>query len=138
MHRRAMTSIVTAALWLAAGCTERELADPSADDDGVIDPGEQPVGAGAMYSPCSVSEQCPDGLCVFPRGEGGFCSAPCTAPRDPGSCDPPPGDQPATCFDIGLPDDRWVCALDCTDAPCPAGMRCEQVSAGDGGRSICF
>lgn len=67
-----------------------------------------------------------------------ICSAACIAPTKPDYCDPAPGDQPTTCLDIGLPDDRWVCALECSDAACPNGMRCEQVLAGDGGRSICF
>lgn len=134
MHQPATLSLLTAILCLAA-CTDRTVAEGGDEGEG---PGEQPIAAGAMYSPCSVSEECPDGLCVFPRGEGGFCSAPCAAPDDPGGCDPAPGDQPTTCLDIGLPDDRRVCALECSDTACPSGMRCEQVLAGDGGRSICF
>lgn len=123
---------------LFAACADRTIAEDSGDDDPALMPGEQPLAAGAMYSPCTDSSECPESLCVFPRGEAGFCSAPCTAPSDADNCDPPPGDQSATCLDIGLPSGAWVCALDCADAPCPHGMRCEQVMASDGGRSICF
>ncbi len=140
MHVRPLTAVLAALLSLSPGaCTDRELAgvgDEAADDGEV--PGEQPLAAGAMYSPCAASSECPDGLCVYPAGEAGFCSAPCAAPSDPGDCDPPPGDQPPTCLDIGLPDRSWVCALDCAAATCPRGMRCEQVMASDGARSICF
>lgn len=139
MHVRRLTSLLVVLCGVAPGaCTDRELAEEGEVADGELEPGEQPIAAGAMYSPCELSSECPDGLCVFPAGEAGYCSGPCAAPIDPGRCAPPPGDQPATCFDIGLPDGTWVCALDCEDAPCPRGMRCEQVMASDGARAICF
>lgn len=124
-------------LTLAPGCADRTVAEVG-DPEDAQDPGEQPVAMGAMYSPCMSSADCPGSLCVFPAGESGYCSAPCAAPTDPGLCEPPPGAQSLTCFDIGLPDGSWVCALDCADIACPHGMRCEEVSAGDGPRSICF
>lgn len=117
---------------LLAGCTDRTIAG----EDGDQEPGEQPLTPGAMYSPCTDSSECPTGLCVFPLDESGFCSGPCAAAADPDVCAPPPGDAPTTCLDIGLPEP--ACALDCADAPCPTGMRCQQVMAGDGERSICF
>ncbi len=101
--------------------------------------GVQPPGPGTMFSPCMRSAEClPQEFCVFPQGEMGFCTSACVAPQDPANCDAPPGDQPLACFDIGLEDGRRVCALDCRDAPCPRGMRCEGVTTGDGDRSICF
>lgn len=138
MHPRRLIPVFAATIALSCiGCTDRSIAE-AGDPEEELDPGEQPVAPGAMYSPCTASAECPDGLCVFPSGEAGFCSAPCAAPTDAGACAPAPGDQTTTCFDIGLPDGRWVCALDCDDVACPTGMRCEQVSAGDGPRSICF
>jgi hypothetical protein len=127
---------------LACACSSRSVEDDDAagsDDPGELEPGEQPTAPGSMFSPCMESSECtPQELCVFPQGEAGYCTSACAAPDDPSSCDPPPGDQPPTCFDIGLPDGRWVCALDCADAPCPNGMRCEQVATSEGGRSLCF
>jgi len=130
-----------------AACSSRAVPDDDMGDDdptmgpppGELQPGDQPSAPGSMFSPCMQSSECaPLELCVFPQGESGFCTGACTAPDDPSACDPPPGDQPSTCLDIGLADGRWVCALDCADAPCPTGMRCEQVAAGGGERSICF
>lgn len=136
MHRRLVGAMWIAAACLLIGCTDREIAEDG--DDPALEPGEQPLAAGAMYSPCTSSSECPSGLCVFPEGELGFCSGPCSAPNDPDPCEPTPGDQPATCLDIGLPADARACALDCADAPCPQGMRCEPVMTRDGARSICF
>lgn len=127
--------IILGALLLPTACTDRDLI---ADPDEQEDPGEQPQEPGAMYAPCMSADDCPSRLCVFPEDETGYCSTPCAAPSDPGLCDPPPGAQPTSCLDIGLPSGAWVCALDCDDAPCPTGMRCEQIAAGDGERSICF
>ena len=119
----------------SAACSDRPIAG-SGEDDPELDPGEQPIAAGALYSPCTESSECPGRLCVFPSGEAGFCSAPCDAAEHPGRCEPTPGDQPATCLDIGLP--TPACAIDCEDASCPRGMRCEQVLSGSDERSICF
>jgi hypothetical protein len=138
---RPLASLLAALL--ATACSSRAVGN---DDPGSLDtppdepePGDQPTEPGAMFSPCTRSAECaPQEFCVFPQGEAGYCTSACTAPTDPGNCDPPPGDQPPTCFDIGLTDGRWVCALDCVDAPCPRGMRCEAVATGDGERSLCF
>lgn len=136
--------VLLVAVLLACACSSRQVDD---DDDGAgsadttdeLEPGDQPTAPGSMFSPCSMSSECaPQEFCVFPQGEAGYCTSACATPTDPSSCDPPPGDQPPACFDIGLDDGRWVCALDCADAPCPRGMRCEQVATGDGNRSICF
>ncbi len=137
----ARSRAATLGLLLLGSCSSRPVEDGSASSDptdGPV-PGEQPTAPGAMFSPCMASSECaPQELCVFPQGEAGYCTSACAAPDDPSSCDPPPGDQTPTCFDIGLADGRWVCALDCVDAPCPHGMRCEQVAAGGGERSLCF
>lgn len=136
-HRTASSLVMALCLPLLA-CADRTVAEVGDPDDEEQDPGEQPLAMGAMYSPCTASADCPGSLCVFPSGEAGYCSEPCAAPTDPGNCDPAPGDQTTTCLDIGLPEGSRVCALDCADIACPVGMRCEQVSAGDGPRSICF
>lgn len=134
---------------LAAACSARSVdddgaagSDESSSSDappGELEPGDQPTTPGVMFSPCMQSSECaPQEFCVFPQGEAGYCTSACNAPTDPSNCEPPPGDQPPTCFDIGLNDGRQVCALDCADAPCPRGMRCEHVATGDGERSLCF
>lgn len=134
---------------LAAACSARSVdddgaagSDESSSSDappGELEPGDQPTTPGVMFSPCMQSSECaPQEFCVFPQGEAGYCTSACNAPTDPSNCEPPPGDQPPTCFDIGLDDGRQVCALDCADAPCPRGMRCEHVATGDGERSLCF
>lgn len=133
------------ALVLPAACSARSVADddasagdPTTDPD-ELEPGDQPTAPGSMFSPCMQSSECaPQEFCVFPQGEAGYCTSSCLAQTDPSNCDAPPGDQPSTCFDIGLDDGRWVCALDCADAPCPRGMRCEQVTTAAGDRSLCF
>lgn len=102
--------------------------------------GERPTAAGSMYSSCDAVAQCePLEFCVFPPGESGFCSAACGAGPEPSTCDPAPGQGAALgCLDISLPDARQVCALDCSDGACPAGMRCEGIETPDGARRICF
>jgi len=123
-------------LALSSACADRTIADAGDED---LEPGDQPQAAGALYAPCTASSDCPDGLCVFPSGEAGYCSVPCLAPGDPAPCEPAPGDQSPGCLDIGLPGGELVCALDCGADPCPRGMRCERVMArGGAGRSICF
>lgn len=140
---RRLASLLISGL-LAAACSSRSVedddaaasADPTA---GELEPGDQPTEPGSMFSACMESSECePQEFCVFPEGEAGYCTSSCAAPTDPSGCAAPPGDQPPTCFDIGLDDGRWVCALDCAQAPCPRGMRCEQVVTGDGNRSLCF
>ena len=127
---------VPVVLAVLTGCTDRDVVD--VDDPGGRDPGEQPTQPGAMFAPCMAASDCPSLLCVFPKAEAGYCSTPCAAPSDPGTCGPAPGDQVTSCLDIGLPGGEWACALDCEDGPCPNGMRCEQVAASDGERAICF
>lgn len=134
--------LVLLALGLGGACTDRSTTDDDAGDDapsGGDEAGEQPTAPGAMFSSCQRSSECaPQEFCVFPQDESGYCTSACTSPTDPSNCDPPPGEQSPTCFDIGLDDGRWVCALDCAGAPCPRGMRCESVAAAEGERSICF
>jgi hypothetical protein len=136
---RARRLLLLCAVALPPGaCTDRDLVEESGES-GELEPGEQPQAPGAMYAPCKASTDCPGGLCVFPTGEAGYCSASCGAAADAARCAPPPGDQPPTCLDIGLPSGEPVCALDCAAAPCPVGMRCEGVRTGGGEeRSICF
>lgn len=141
---RSVLALGLAPLLLVA-CSDRAVpSDDMGDESGDTmsgDPqaGVQPTEPGVMYSPCQRSAECaPLEFCVFPSGESGYCTAACSAPTDPGNCEPPPGDQPQACFDIGLEDGRWVCALDCASAPCPQGMRCEQIETAAGARSICF
>jgi len=103
-------------------------------------PGTRPEGRGAMYSACSTVDMCaPLEFCVFPNREGGYCSGACASPVDPSTCAAAPGNgAQVSCFDLGIPDGRWVCALDCSDGGCPTGMRCEAVSSPSGARDICF
>jgi hypothetical protein len=114
--------------------------DPSTTTTSDVDPGEQPSQAGAMYSACEAAAQCGElEFCVFPPGEAGYCSAACLSPTDPSGCDPAPGEGAGvSCLDIGIPDGRQVCALDCSQGACPTGMRCEGIETGSGERSICF
>lgn len=139
MPERPLYPLVVATLCLAlAGCSERTIAEAGDPEDEDPEVGQQPVGPGVMYSPCVAASECPDDLCVFPKDEAGYCAGPCAAPTDASTCDPAPGAQPVRCLDIGLPSGAWVCALDCADNPCPDGMRCEQISASDGARAVCF
>jgi hypothetical protein len=111
--------------------------DDAMDDD---DAGERPS-AGAMYSACSTVDECaPLEFCVFPTREGGYCSAACVAAEDPSACAEAPGDTvTVSCLDIGTPDGRTACALDCSDGPCPHGMTCEAIATPSGQkRDICF
>lgn len=146
---RWLPSVLASTLALGWACSSRPVdeetgagsVDDTSDDamTGTPEAGVQPTEAGAMYSPCERSAQCPpQEFCVFPAGESGYCTSACNAPADPSNCDPAPGDQPQTCFDIGLEDGRWVCALDCASTPCPSGMRCEEIGTTEGARSICF
>lgn len=116
------------------GADASDSMEPSGDD-----PGDRPTPQGVMFSECQQSAECdPQEFCVFPQSELGYCTSACAAPTDPSNCDPPPGNQSSTCFDIDLDDGRWVCALDCSNATCPRGMRCESVATAGGERSICF
>lgn len=134
--------LVLLALGLGGACTDRSTADDGVGDEdpsGGDEAGEQPTEPGSMFSPCQQSSECaPQEFCVFPQGESGYCTSACASPSDPSNCDLPPGNQTSTCFDIGLDDGRWVCALECGSASCPRGMRCEPVTAAGGERSICF
>lgn len=153
MGRMARTSLAALALTLgllAPGCADRDLggADtdmPEEDDDGEIpadyDPGDRPGAPGSMYSVCADSSVCtPLEFCVFPAGEAGFCSDACAGVDDPSPCDAAPdGEARAFCFDIGLPDARRVCAIECEGGrPCPRGMRCEAVESAGEAKNVCF
>jgi hypothetical protein len=157
--RRFQILVVAPALLLglgqAVGCVDRSVGledtdgDPDANDEDDedmplpddYDPGVRPGGRGAMYSVCADSSVCtPLEFCVFPAGEAGFCSDACDHLEDASNCDAAPdGEARAFCLDIGLPDERRVCAIDCENGrPCPDGMRCEQVESGGRGRGVCF
>ena len=114
--------------------------DTGGDDTGSVEPGVQPTALGAMYSACVDVRECvPLSFCVFPPGEGGYCSNACAAPGDPSECAPAPGDgAEVSCLDIREPQGREVCALDCSDGACPEGMRCEGIDTAGGERRICF
>lgn len=142
MSRRRLAITVV----LLGGCGPA-IEDEEATDDpgpiassGEVEPGEQPSTPGSMYSPCDSVAQCGElEFCVFPPGESGYCSAACASASDPAGCDPAPGEGAAvSCLDIGLPDARQVCTLDCSSGICPQGMRCEGIETGAGARQICF
>lgn len=122
---------------MACGPAVEVSDDGTGDSTGEL--GEQPQDGG-VYSPCASVSQCtPLEFCVFPSGEQGFCSQACVAPDDPSQCAPAPGDgAEVSCMDIGIPDGRFVCALDCGDGPCPSPMTCEGVETPQGARRICF
>lgn len=128
------------ALTLALGCGPAVPTAASDTSGGGDDPGVRPEGPGAMYAACSTVRECaPLEFCVFPTREGGYCASSCAAPDDPSPCSAAPGDgAEVSCLDIGLPDGRWVCGLDCSAGACPAGMRCEAIGTPDGARDICF
>ena len=130
----------TLALAVGVGCGPAVVTGEADTTDGAADPGERPQAPGSMYSACStVSECAPLEFCVFPSREGGYCGSACVAPEDASNCAPAPGDgAEVSCLDIGLPDARWVCALDCGAGSCPTGMRCEAIATPDGERDICF
>lgn len=139
MPRRALLPL---ALVLACGpavSTDTNATD-AGDSTGADGEGTRPTTPGAIYSVCSeVSECAPLEFCVFPDREGGYCGAACAAPDDPSACAPAPGNGATpSCVDIGVPDGRWVCGLDCSDGDCPDGMRCESINTSDGARDVCF
>ena len=132
--------------WLACTCLlfacgpQLVSDDDDAANDTGDDPGERPS-AGAMYSACSTVDECtPLEFCVFPTREGGYCSAACAPSGDISPCAPAPGDTASvSCLDIGTPDGRTACALDCSDGSCPNGMTCEAISTPSGDqRDVCF
>ena len=143
---------VALGLFAAAACTDRGLSgmdgeagdDPEMDADGETpegyDPGDRPGEPGSMYSVCADSSVCrPLEFCVFPAEEAGFCSDACAGTDDATVCDvAPDGEARAFCFDIGLPDGRRVCAIDCEGRECPRGMRCEAVESAGEGKRVCF
>lgn len=115
---------------------DEDSADDVPDDDSA---GEQPA-KGAMYSPCSTVDECvPLAFCVFPTREGGYCAGACGGGDDISACAPSPGEAEVSCLDIGTPDGRTACALDCSDAACPNGMSCEAIATPSGDRrDVCF
>lgn len=126
-----------------AGCGPQVATDGDGDDeeagDDEGDPGERP-GPGSMYAACSVVDECaPLEFCVFPTREGGYCSGACGPGDDTSTCAASPGAAEVSCLDIGTPDGRTACALDCSDASCPDGMQCEAIATPDGSRrDVCF
>jgi hypothetical protein len=145
--------VLALGLLAAAACTDRGLSGQEggeADDEsemspeasqGEYDPGDRPGAPGSMYSVCADSSVCrPLEFCVFPAEEAGFCSDACAGIDDPSVCDvAPDGEARAFCFDIGLPDGRRVCAIDCeAGRECPRGMRCEAVESAGEAKRVCF
>lgn len=118
---------------VVTACSDRTLATDAADDTG--EPSRPP--AGAMFSECLAHEDCaPLPYCVFPEGEAGFCTRPCSNGM-PDGCDPPgAGTAALTCIEVGS--GQPVCALDCDSATCPFDMTCEAVDTLAGERRICF
>jgi hypothetical protein len=150
-----MSARLLLAFGLSLGaCTDRDLSGTDlGDDDGEsedapeaeipddYDPGDRPGEPGSMYSVCADSSVCtPLEFCVFPAGEAGFCSDACAGTDDASVCDVAPDGEPrAFCFDIGLPDGRRVCAIDCEGGrDCPRGMRCEEVESAGEATRVCF
>lgn len=137
-------ALAVAMLLFTMACTERDMlggADEVEARDDADDPGDQPEGEGVMFASCTDLSQCdPLEFCVFPSGEAGFCSDACAGVDDNAPCDVlPDGMSEATCLDIGVPDGRRVCAIDCEGGrECPRGMRCEEVELGGEARRICF
>lgn len=141
-RRAAMNRLSAAVLLSTIACAPRVETEEGGDSGevGGDEPGTRP-GPGAMYSACgSVSECVPLEFCVFPTREGGYCSAACGPDDDVSACAPAPGDGASvSCLDIGTPDGRTVCALDCSDGACPTGMTCEAIATPSGAaRDICF
>jgi hypothetical protein len=131
-------------LLVLVGCGPQVATDGDGDDDDDADdddgdPGDRPA-PGAMYGACSVVDECaPFEFCVFPTREGGYCSAACGPGDDTTPCAASPGAAEVSCLDIGTPDGRTACALDCSDASCPSDMSCEAIATPDGTRrDICF
>jgi hypothetical protein len=135
-----MRSIVVAIAFVL-GCGPNVVDDVADTSEGGGEgAGERPSEAGAMYSACTMVSMCtPLEFCVFPPGEAGYCSAACNG-ADPSGCAPAPGNgADLSCLDIGEPQGRLVCALDCSHGACPSGMRCEAIEDPSGtARSICF
>ena len=123
------------------GCVDRNVSEDSVMGSGDEDPedlGTRPDGG--MYAACGASAECaPLEFCVFPTDEEGFCTDRCISPDDASACAEAPGDGATpSCLDIALPGDDRVCALDCSTAGCPLGMRCEGIETIDGEQRICF
>lgn len=93
------------------------------------------------YSACETASTCQDlEFCVSPVNEPGFCTEACVSSRDPSGCVALDGlEARPMCLDIGIPDGRTVCSLDCSDGlQCPAGMRCEGIETARGPAEVCF
>ncbi len=127
-------------LWVA-GCGSQVSTESADEVDTDDDPGERPSEPGQSYSACGDPDEClPMPYCVFPQGEAGFCTQACGSGDDASTCALDPGTTDRVfCLDIGLPDGRTVCALDCADGfPCPEGMRCEGIDTDAGPQQVCF
>ena len=121
--------VVALGLSFALGCADRDLvpADEEQDTD-------SPFSPGVLFAGCNEASDCLDGWCMHPQGEPGFCTHECQSASD---CDPDAtSEAPPVCLAVS---DDFACALDCEDASCPAGMRCEQIEDAEGvPRSLCF
>ena len=117
-------------LLVAPACTDRSLGE-DAETGGEV---ERPP-AGELYGECRDADDCSmTGRCLRPRGEAGFCTFDCV---DAGDCTDLGGSATPVCLPVDTTD-ASVCALDCADARCPQGMRCERVDTINGAKSLCF
>ncbi len=112
----------------AAGCNDRSVLDSDVDAD------MRPQEDGVLYAFCESSDECVGNYCVHPPGESGYCSQLC---MDPDADCAPLSPAPTDCVAIGQPSED-LCALDCSDDPCPDDMRCEAVLTNEGERRLCF
>lgn len=111
-------------------CVDRAVVsdDEAGETSSPFEPGEP-------FASCIDADDCDGEWCVSPQDEPGFCTQPCVGGEF--SCMLAPG---GTATEVCLPvSGEEVCALDCGGGrSCPAGMRCETISAGGQARSICF
>jgi hypothetical protein len=128
----------------AMACADRAVDEvdegDGADDDeaGDDEAGTRPSMPGVQFAACESLADCHVEYCIFPRDESGFCAQACGPGDDPTACGlAPDGHTQPICLDVGAAGET-VCALDCEEDPCPAGMRCEHIDDGHGGRRVCF
>ncbi|EDM79134.1 hypothetical protein PPSIR1_27248 [Plesiocystis pacifica SIR-1] len=110
-------------------------AEPGSIEVDPVSDTDNPFEVGASYAGCQDGTDCESDWCLRPADEPGFCTEPCSL-GDASSCEKPAhGGAPAVC--VAVSGDA-ACALDCSAAECPSGMRCEAVDVGGEPRSLCF
>lgn len=130
-----MALLVCGATWgcadRAAGETELTMEDLDKPDRPEGEPGE---GSSYLYAACESVADC-GGLdyCLRPQGELGFCTQGCSAGA-PETCSAG-ADLDHLCRAV---DGEQICVLDCSDAPCPLGMKCKRVEVDGDAESLCF